>query len=106
MINSFLYQERGGGWYGDGIFTLQATWPFALLTISRETVTLNVGWKRAELKIQDIVVVKRIFLLPFLVDGIRLVHKNSELPKLLLFWSFGHAGKIKEIIDSICNAKE
>lgn len=95
------YRERGGGWIGDGILMLQGSWSFALLTINNENITLKVGWKRADLKIQDITEVKRIFLIPFIADGIRLVHRNPALPKLLLFWSLGHAKKIQETINQL-----
>ncbi len=99
-----IYTERGGGWIGKAPWwILQATWPFSSIQIFSEKLILKVGWKQAEVFFSDILTVNRILIIPYLADGIRIVHKNSEIPSLLIFWSFGKAGKIRDLIKKSTN---
>ena len=93
-----VYKERGGGWIGSFPWTLQATWPFASIQIFSNKLILKVGWRIAELNISDIVITKRILIIPFLADGVRIVHNNTKVPLVLIFWSFGKAAKIRDMV--------
>ena len=79
---------------------VQATWPFASLTIYEDSLVLKVAWHTAELKMSEIVAIKRMFFFPVLADGIEIIHKNENLPGVLVFWSFGHGREIKDLIES------
>ena len=95
-----IYKERGGGWVTGSpwLLSVSATWPFASINIFEDKVLFQVGWIKAELNFSDIVDIKRHFVLPFIADGVRIVHKKEGVPKWLVFWSFGNAKEIKQII--------
>ena len=95
-----IFKERGGGQVGGSpwIMSVSATWPFSSIVIYSDKVLLSVGWVKVELHFSDIVDVKRLFILPFIADGVRMVHKKEGVPKWLVFWSFGNAKKIKQLI--------
>jgi hypothetical protein len=95
-----IYKERGGVWIGNGLATFQATWPFSSITVYENRVLLRAAWRSAEVLFSDIVEVKRVLITPFLLEGIRIIHKNENTPKLLFFWSFRHSKKIQQLIMS------
>lgn len=92
-----LYKERGGGWIAGSpwLLSISATWPFSSISIFQDKVILKVGWITSELDFSDIVDVKRLLILPFIADGVRIVHKKEGVPSWLVFWSLRNAKKIK-----------
>ena len=95
-----IFKERGGGWVTGSpwLLSLSATWPFASIGIFEDRVLFSVAWVKAELCFSDIIDVKRHFILPFIADGVRIVHKKEGVPKWLVFWSLGNAKEIKRLI--------
>ena len=84
-----IFKERGGGWVTGSpwLLSLSATWPFASISIFEDRVLFSVAWVKAELSFSDIIDVKRHFILPFIADGVRIVHKKEGVSKWLVFWS-------------------
>jgi hypothetical protein len=100
-----IYKERGGGWvdYKKAIM-LQLTWPFVIIYIYEDKVVINYGGKEFNLKYNEIEEVRLSYWIPFIAEGIRLVHNNPERPHLLRFWSLGHSKKLKQLIQSKMSA--
>lgn len=96
------YTERGGGWVAGSPWHLSvsATWPFARIQVMDEQVFLNVGWVKFGLPYSEIKEVKRIFILPFIADGVRIIHTKNDTPKWLVFWSLGNAKKLTKLIQA------
>lgn len=95
-----VFKERGGGQVGGSpwIMSVSATWPFSSISIYEDKVLLSVGWIKVELNFSEILDVKRLFILPFIADGVRIVHKKEGVPKWLVFWSLKNGKKIKQLI--------
>lgn len=90
-----IYNQRGGGWYG---FMLQGSWPFARLEIYDGHLVFSVAAAKRILLWSDIDYSKRLFVFPFLADGVVIVPKDRE-PKLLIFWAL-NPSKILSILKS------
>ncbi len=96
------YIERGGGCVAGSPWHLSVsgTWPFARIQVLDEQVIFTVGWVKFELTYSEIKEVKRIFILPFIADGVRIIHTKSDTPKWLVFWSLRNAKKVIELIQA------
>lgn len=100
MDPKLIYKERGGGWvdYKKTIM-LQLTWPFVTINLYEDKVAINYGGKEFDLQYSEIEEVKLTYWIPFIAEGVRLIHSNPQKPHLLRFWSLGHSKKIKMMIE-------
>ena len=99
-----IYKERGGGWMTIGFgwwLTYQATWPFAKIEIYSDKVVFSLPFQTLELLPREIRSVSRIFIFPFLIDGVKVSYKTMNESSFFVFWSFCRAGTIKRILTEI-----
>ena len=98
-----IYFERGGGWVGmNAVWMLQLTWPFVTIHLYKDSLLLNYGGKKVNLKYSEITKVNLLYI-PIIAEGIRIYHDNPNQPMLLRFWSLGKSRKLKNLLDTQLN---
>ena len=79
--------QRGGARIGYSYWgAMNATWPFATLKATDETITLSVSSKEYVFDRQNIQELKKyggIFS-----TGLQILHTKEEYPPLVIFWTF------------------
>lgn len=85
---------RGGAQIG----WVNATWPFAVLTVSAQQLQLT-GWLLGTYTFRpdEIVAIERYGSIPVLATGVKVVHNNSKYPKKMIFWCLNPRGLIERI---------
>jgi hypothetical protein len=74
---------------------INASWPFAALTVLSSKVTLNstlLG--KYEFRPEDIISFEEVGTLPFIGRGIRIHHNKTEYPKKMIFWTTKNPEKL------------
>ena len=90
-------RRTGGGNAG----AVQATWPFASLTVNRNQLLLRIALAGSyAFSPDDVVAIEEHGRLPFLASGIRIVHINLEYPKSLIFWYMGSKSELVKAIQN------
>lgn len=87
------FSIRGGariGW-------VNASWPFATLTLSRGRLTLS-SLGRYEFEPAQVVSIERYGSIPFLASGLRINHNRADYPEKVIFWCMGSRDRILEQI--------
>ena len=80
---------RGGariGW-------LNATWPFAKLSVSPNTLTLA-SRGTYQFKPSEIVALEPHGSVPFFSTGIRIIHNRLDYPNKIIFWCMGNRERV------------
>lgn len=83
------FSMRGGariGW-------VNASWPFATLTISRGRLTLS-SLGRYEFDPTQVISIERYGSIPFLASGLRINHNRADYPEKMIFWCMGSRDKL------------
>ena len=87
---------------GARIGWVNATWPFAILTVQRDLLVLNatlIG--KYSFRPEQVVAIERYSIIPFLGWGIRIQHNDSTYPKKIVYWCLGSPGSLlRRIRDS------
>jgi hypothetical protein len=81
---------------GADVAFVGASWPFAQFEASQKQLTLRL-WilgLRYTFAPQDVVRLEVWGSIPFVRQGVRIRHVNPDLPRRLIFWSFGGAQKL------------
>jgi len=87
---------------GARIGWVNATWPFAALTATRDSLTLNatlVG--RYSFTPDQVVSIERHTVIPVLGWGIRINHNVPKYPKKTVFWCFGSPNMLISRIEEV-----
>lgn len=77
---------------------LNASWPFAKLTVTREKITLRVFSNEYEIEKRAVITLKKhkgIFS-----RGLNIVHDKNEIPGRLIFWTFNFS-KLKLVMEQM-----
>ena len=78
---------------------MNATWPFAKLSATKEWITLKVNFLGDyTLHASQVVVVKKYTIIPFLAWGIRIHHGIGKYPKKMIFWSLGFPAGVLDFL--------
>ena len=95
-----IYKQRGGGWVHDssGKILLQLTWPFVTINLYEDRVLLNYGGKKVSLPYNKIEKIERSCWIPFIAEGIKIVHNDDTQSSLVRFWS-SNSKKLKRLIE-------
>ena len=79
---------------------VNATWPFAQLKVTRQSLVLRVFFlKTYVLMPSEVVAVERCRFLPLIGHGVRIVHRRTEYPQRIVFWHLG--GSTDALVQSI-----
>jgi len=82
------YKSWIGGAQIGGIFGLNATWPFAKLTASEESIIVDIKFMRTYiLDSTKVVSIEPCGIIPFFATGIRIKHNVPVYPKKIIFWT-------------------
>ena len=82
------FDQRGGGRIGYSYWRASnATWPFASLTVTPQTLTLKVLMKQYTFERETIRQLKRYR--GILSTGLQIVHIRKDYPPFIVFWAFG-----------------
>jgi hypothetical protein len=82
-----LFSQTGGGRVGYSPWlALNATWPFASLTVTSQTITLKVPMKRYTFEKDTIHQLKRYQSI--LSTGLQIIHTRKDYPPFIAFWTF------------------
>ena len=84
--------DVGGGGSTD---SMNGTWPFARLRADANTVEFSLFSKHYSIERMDVVEFSRYRYL--VTRALRIVHRRSDLPKLLLFYAFGYARLMRQL---------
>ncbi len=85
---------RGGAYVG----WVNATWPFATLTVERDRLRLScLG--AYEFGPSQIVALEPYGVVPFLSGGLRIVHNRNDYPARLVFWFLGDRERLLSRIE-------
>lgn len=91
-----IFKARGGGWYG---MMLQGSWPFGKLEVYDDRIEFSVASATKVLEWNEVDYSRRLFIIPFMADGILIVPKDRK-PQLLIFWALTNTGKILSLLES------
>jgi len=81
------FDQRGGGRIGHSFWRASnATWPFASLTVTPQTLTLKVLMKQYTFERETIRQLKRYR--GILSTGLQIVHIRKDYPPFIVFWTF------------------
>ncbi len=84
---------------GARIGMLNATWPFAKLSVSKDKLVLNASMIGSYIfKPDDIISIEPYTQIPFLGQGIKINHKVSQYKSKVIFWTMNNP---KELIRQI-----
>lgn len=87
---------------GARIGLLNATWPFAHLTVAKDYLNLNVGLLGYYSFLPNQVIsIDQVGIIPFLAWGIRINHTVSSYPNKIIFWHLGNPSALIDKIQSI-----
>lgn len=92
-------QQRGGARIGNGITPFNCTWPFAVLKVDQERLSLRVKilFFSGEYVIQKCRIERMVEVIGFLSPGIRIEHNDHSQPTQLIFWCFGAKRLLTEL---------
>ena len=80
---------------GARIGWVNATWPFAKLTVTDQTLKLNVSFiGKYEFHKGDIIRITKYGLIPILASGIKIEHNIVSYPKSIIFWTLSSPKKL------------
>lgn len=80
-----MIKETGGARIG----MMNATWPFAKLTVTQDRLTLNATiLGKFTFKSTDIIAIQPYTVIPFFGQGIRIQHRNGAYNSKIIFWTF------------------
>lgn len=75
---------------GARIGWVNATWPFAALSVREEALTVNVGiLGRYTFRRDQVVAIEPYTVIPLLGWGVRIEHTVAEYPRHIVFWCLG-----------------
>jgi hypothetical protein len=81
------FSQIGGGRIGRSSWMASnATWPFAFLTVTRQTLTLKVPLKQYIFERDAIRQLKHYQ--GILSTGLQIVHARKDYPPFIVFWTF------------------
>ena len=81
------FSQQGGGRIGRSYWwASNATWPFASLTVTRQTLTLQTPMKQYTFEKDAIAQLKRYQ--GVLSIGLQISHTKKDYPPFIVFWSF------------------
>ena len=100
--NPRSYSELGGAWVLTATWwrirgSFSVTWPFAVLTVSADSLVLSVLWWRYSFKRSEIVSIASYRFVPLLASGIRISHRAPAIPPFVIFWSFSKRRLVSEL---------
>jgi hypothetical protein len=99
-VNAWLVDVRGGG----STDSMNATWPFARLRADRSCIDYRLIFEHYTLKRDDVVEVSRYRYL--MIRGLRIVHRRTDLPKLLLFYATRYDSLMQQLEELGYTVKE
>ncbi len=92
------FSVKGGAKIG----LLNATWPFATLKITNETIILNVKiLGKYTFSLTQIQRIEKVVHIPILGWGLRIYHNVPDYPEKIIFWCFANPQKILDKIQEI-----
>jgi len=78
---------------------LQGSWPFGKLEVYDDRIEFSVASATKVLEWNEVDYSRRLFIIPFMADGILIVPKDRK-PQLLIFWALTNTGKILSLLES------
>lgn len=78
---------------GSRIGWINASWPFAKLSLSANCVSIS-GLGKIEFAPSQVVSFERYGPIPLLASGIRISHNRSDCPHTVVFWCIGNREKV------------
>ncbi|SOC81277.1 hypothetical protein SAMN06296241_2852 [Salinimicrobium sediminis] len=84
---------------GHLIGPLSATIPLATLRVSSSKLVIRSFFAAAELKASEVTALKEVIFIPFLGQGIKIIHNQPQLPKTIIFWSLKNPEKLIQAIN-------
>ena len=85
---------------GAGIGRLNATWPFAKLTATRDQLELNSVIGLFTFSPAQVISIEKHTTIPVLGWGIRIKHNVASCPSHIVFWCFGNPAALMARIES------
>ena len=79
---------------GSRIGSANLTFPFASLIISDEKLQLNASIKSLIFYPKDLITVEEVYYIPFVGQGVKIIHNSPNYHKNIIFWSFTSPQKI------------
>lgn len=84
---------------GHRIGALNATIPLASLTVSHDTLQVKSLFASAEFNPSEVVTIKEVIYIPFIAQGIKIIHTKPHLSKTVIFWSLKDPQKLITTIE-------
>lgn len=83
---------------GSRIGWVNASWPFAKLSLSPNRLTIS-GLGNVEFTPSQVVSFERYGSIPLLASGIRINHNRADCPETIIFWCMGNREKVFSAIE-------